>query len=108
MKTERLKPGTLCWLTKVKTLKDIGKVVEIIGYLGHHFKLGDLYRIKCRDPLVTETVYVDDGKFTGDGEKLNYEANALRIQLIPINDPGLNVDDINEQKRDFEYVQRRP
>lgn len=103
-----LKPGQLCWLTNVKTPKDVGKVVEVLGYLGNHHTLGDLYRIKCRDPLVTETVYVDNGVFTGEAEKLNYEANALRIQLIPINDPGLNVDDINEQKQDFEYVHRRP
>lgn len=87
LNNEKLKPGQLCWL--IKTIpENMGKVVEILAYCGNVTPFGDVYKVKSRDPLLTET-FDREGRSLGLF-KLVYECPTMRVQLVPINDPDLD------------------
>jgi hypothetical protein len=98
-----LKPGTLCWLTKVRATQDKGKIVEVVGFFKTHPlpELGDVYCIRSRTPLFIENL----DPLTGESFNtfaLKTECKAFRSQLIPINDPDQTTDEIEQCKREKE------
>jgi hypothetical protein len=83
----KLKPGQLCWLT-FTIPQNIGKIVEVIAYLGEKEPFGDVYGVKSRDPLLTETFDMAGNSL--HIFKLTHECPVMRKQLVPINDPDLD------------------
>lgn len=84
MNNGKLKPGQLCWLTWTIP-QNIGKVVEVINYLGYTNMYGDVYCVKSRDPLLTETFDMAGNSL--NIFKLTHECPVMRKQLIPITPP---------------------
>jgi hypothetical protein len=86
-----LKPGTLCILVKSGYKENLGKVCEIVSYIGPHTFLNTTYMTEGSPTDAYRVMFQEPVKgVTSKGIVWDVRMIVARSCLLPISDPGID------------------